>query len=308
MVARPGVDWLTLSVPDEVAGHLLGETDRAGDGHAGRGFRQSEERLCVGGRVWRRWGPFQPSKQWGTSYESWEWDGCQARAAARAMRGRDGRPSRVDVAFDFSCSPELTACQLVEGWRSEGQPSQSVGGQTMAVSGDEPWLTRYVGAQSSDRRIRVYRKDVQDPTFDLGAVMRVELVLKDRRAREWWAVWQRDEDSALAAAAAHVEAMTGWAPLPESGELPEREAVESADVVGELFAFVQQHGQSIATWESMGVPVVELCMERAAQAGRSGRCRMRQRAARIAAQGVDAVVGAVRVLLAGGRQAASTGG
>ena len=77
------IDYLTVSVAPDTAKFLLSgnNTTLYQAGYGRHGFQSSEQRLCIGGRCWRRWQPTQSNnsliRQWG-DYESWEFDGQQA--------------------------------------------------------------------------------------------------------------------------------------------------------------------------------------------------------------------------------------
>jgi hypothetical protein len=297
---RPGVDFLTLSMPEAVGGLLVGETELEEAGSPRPGFKSSERRVCLGGSCWRRWEPHQPAKGWGLGYESWEWEGDAADGAAGRMRDRESRASRADVEFTYACEPGLTACQVVDAWRDPAKPEKTREGFVIGASGDEPWLTRYVGASSSERRVRVYRWDRKHlwlGGIEAPPLLRVELVLKGEHARSWWRAYQGAVDEGRRVAAAHVHAMTGVRLVTGSLEVPEREPDAVADVASDLFEFMEQNAGKIAAFEAAGVDVIGLARERAESARRETVWRMKQRVKRLKRAGPERVVDAVRSMM-----------
>lgn len=250
------LDYLTVTVPESGASALLSETQFEEPGKSGRGFRQSERRLCTGGDCWRRWEPVSPSAAWGLSYESWEFSGPQAYPSADRLRARECRPSRVDVCWNFSVPEELTACVFAEPLTLRAQER----GIEPGVSGHNNINTRYIGSINSDRRIRIYRKDKRDEAWliDRGPVLRVELVLKGARALAWWAVWCRSQSDAYAAAAAHLVDMVGWSPVGEVGIMPPVLPSPTVDAAQAVFHFMRQHGSELASLQDAGVDIFGL--------------------------------------------------
>ena len=160
-----GLDFLTVSLPDATAGLLLAESEHSENGHGFHSFRRSEERLIMGGRAWRRWEPGQPCKLWGTGYESWETSGAASDSFGMSLRGRPCKPTRVDAAWDFSVPETFTSDDFLAAIAAhvEGQIL------TTGISGQAGVNTRYVGSPQSEKRLRIYRKDLQDPC--LGAML-----------------------------------------------------------------------------------------------------------------------------------------
>lgn len=288
-----GVDFLTLSVPEPSGASLLADTMPDEDGTARAGFRRSEKRLCLGGHCWRRWEPHQASGTWGTQYESWEWSGPESGWAADRCRSLEGRPSRVDVAWDFPT--QMTSDELANQLLVVAEPR----GFTDGISGQNGVNTRYIGGKQSERRLRIYRKDLEDLLWAeiYGPTLRVELVMKNETAHAWWPVWCRSRDEGFAAAAAHCDAMTGWAPQREVGEVPESVPVEGLDEAASLFAFLQQHGPTLAAFEQAGVPVLELARDRVQQLNRHSASRYRRRVRSIREVGADRLVQLVGQML-----------
>jgi len=213
------------------------------------------------------------------------------------MRGRECKPSRVDLAFDYNCDDDLTPCKLVDRWRDPLNECKTREGFTIGASGQEPMLTRYIGSRDSEVFIRIYRKDHQDPTFWGCPTMRVEVVMKSRRAREWWRVWCDDMDEATRSAAAHVERMAGVRIIEGTLDLPEREEMEAKNEALSLFRLIEQHGSQIAAYEDAGIDVIALARDRAGVVSRETKWRMARRTKSIIAAGADNVLRAARGML-----------
>lgn len=303
------VDWLSVTVgPSEDAGsvgaYLMTLSTLDEPGRPQRGFKQSERRAVIGGYAWRKWDPYVRSERWGDRYESWECSGSPASSMSMHLRGRAPvKPTRVDVAFDFQCDEDQTSDAVAEAMRERHEAR----GLTSGVSGQDGVNTRYIGAASSDYRVRIYRKDLQDPAFrDLidVPVMRVELVLKADRAWAWWTLWDCDMDRALAAASSFVHEVTGLRPLPGEHGWPELVMPDGADVAGQLAMFIEQHGSLLATMQAAGVDVVALAKDHAAwsagrpgPAGRQARSRMLARTRAVREVGADVLASMVASIL-----------
>lgn len=259
---RVGVDWLSVTTGPEASAGLEGWTIFGEEGRPQRGFLGSEERVCLGGRCWRKMGPRQPSKRWGREYESWEWSGsATAWAASRWLRGReDVKPTRVDVAFDFEVPDGLRA----EVVAAAIAPHLAARGITPGIVGEGDDFTCYAGAKSSEIRVRIYRKDLKDSAWliDLGHTLRVEVVMKGETAEAWWQTWQRSEQQAYAVAADHVLRLTG---LQMQAEIAEAEALgnttSASDFAQLCFEFVAQYASHLEAADRVGVDLPALSRE-----------------------------------------------
>jgi hypothetical protein len=256
------VDWLSITVGARAAERLCATSERASEGKHARGFRKSELRTVAGGEAWRKWEPWEESQRFGYEYECWEYSGFEANCAACAVRSLAAsmpgqvRPSRADVAFDFGVDERYRSCD----WAAAAKPFAAANRITMGISGQGEIFTHYVGASTSARRIRCYRKDLQSQqvAFEIGPMLRVELVLKDEQARAWWPIWERDVDEAKRSAGEHIRRMAGCRVLAEAGEIPELELCEDIDPAQLVFQFVQQHGSWLQLLMEKGVDIGRL--------------------------------------------------
>ena len=303
------VDFLTVTVgapdvfPDGAGAYLLGHTKLDEPGFARPGFAASEKRTCLGGYAWRRMEPRQPSHDFGLDYESWECEGGAAQGLSRDLRGVGPvRPSRVDVAFDLAVSAAMTSDELVKRLQ---QASGEVGGhhlrgRSLGISGQGGVNTCYVGSSRSEKRVRIYRKDLQSEAFAefFGPTLRVELVLRGDESRRWWAVWQDEEDRGKRAAATVLRSMTGLHVLEGVEDLPEVERPEAASEGENLFQFVKQNGAKLEAWRQSGIDVMALVAESHGVPGnRMAASRQRRRLRALAEAGPGAVVSIARALL-----------
>lgn len=295
-----GVDFLTVSMGLEDAAWLRGRGRLLDDGGPRPGFLRSQLWEVMGGQAWRRFDPRQPSKLWGLDYESWEASGSASWCLARDLRGRVVRPSRVDVAWDYEVPPEVladeAAAPFIEGARRKGFGS--------GISGHGGVNTLYIGSPNSERRIRVYRRDLRDPAvlFVQGPILRVEVVLRGDVARAWWPVYAASESAGFAAAAAHVFEMTGRRVQPEVGAVPElAERPAAIDAAQMVLHFVEQHASMIDAIGHAGIDLFGLAG--LVRQGWSQRTvyRHRQRVAALVSAGGDRVESIVRVMIEAGR-------
>lgn len=288
-----GVDYLTVTVGSTAAQDLLVQTDHDEDGYGVEGFRSSELRLCLGGECWRRWDPRSPSKRWGLDYESWRWPGECARLAWMHLPREDVRASRIDVAFDFQCGRDVRPEHLVQ----HVAPWLKQRGIKTGSTGEDGVYTWYIGGKQSERRIRVYRRDLRDGSgvlVEMGAVLRVELQLTDDHADAMLQVLSRGGTQVgWAAAAAHIREMTGLE-VQTCGEVPTLPTVEDADQEAQLWQFIEQHGERMDAWARMGVDVLRLAREFSQTRSRMTKWRACKRLERWACVDWEQVVGRIR--------------
>lgn len=294
-----GVDFLTVSVNRAVAGFLLGSTAYREGGVARPGFKSSQLRDCIGGTCWRRWEPRQESKRWGLDYESWEWASSVADYAARQLLGcgiEDVRPSHVDVAFDFSvASSGLTPDAFCEAVRGH----YSALGIKDGISGEGGVNTLYIGSKSSERRLRVYRKDLQSAGWAsiFGPTLRVELILKGDRAAEWWGSWCESPDDAYRQAAGHVLAMTGLTVVDGAALPPVLSVPDEVHEAERLVAWVRQNAGMLDVCNRAGIDLGVLVLAQVRKQCRMTRYRNRQRVKTLQGLGAQEVTASALSLI-----------
>lgn len=275
------VDQFSVTMSSQVAEkHLLTITSEHEAGYAKQGFKRTERRECLGGVCWRRWEPVSESSSWGLAYESWEWDGGKgggSDAAAEKLRGVDVRPSRVDVAFDFSCDETVTAETIACNDQVQ-QHCRRIGVTADGVSGSGGIFTRYIGSASSPLMIRVYRKDLQNAILGemFGPMIRIELVMRDHYARAWWAVWNHSKQEAYRWAAAQVERLSSLHVI--AGDLPVPEIVHPETKAAEpLLALIDQYGSILVACREAGIDLDALASAKVEAMSRAGKYRHAKR-------------------------------
>lgn len=265
------VDYLTVTIPSRLSSRLLRRTKLEREGGYSEGFNQSELRLCEDGKVWRRFDPRESSNDYGREYESWKYNGPQATPAARYLRRLDDvRPTYVDVAFDFGCRPGDTSDALLEGCREWYQGrglSDGINGNTRPDGQTDN--TRYVGSRSSERRIKIYRKDLRSEAFGAmhGPTLRVEITLKNQHARRWWAMLtDYGFDRAYAVAAAHIQDMSGMECHFGIDDVPELVQPPQSPAAEQLCNTLRQCSGTLRAALESGIDVLDLvhCMTDAA--------------------------------------------
>lgn len=253
-----GVDWLTVSMGNQLAAELLAESEHLEDAGARTGFRRSEKRAIPGGEGWRRWEPRQDAKEWGRQYESWEFSGSSACWPASWLRCRAGvRPSRIDVCWDFSVDTSLMSDAIVD------RASHHVGaaGVSVGIAGQDGVNTRYIGAASSPRRIRIYRKDLQDEAWSIqfGPTLRIELQLRGDASLALWKDWSKSEDRGFASAAGVVHDLTGYRVQSEECNLSRLDVPEATTGALMFARFVSQYASFVEAAEQLGIDLFGLC-------------------------------------------------
>lgn len=291
-----GIDFLTVSMSSEVSAAQQLRGKLVEEGGSRPGFARSELWDVVGGQAWRRYEPRQASRAFGLDYESWEASGGAAACLAWDLIDQPVRPSRVDVAWDFQVDEGLLADEVFERLQAGAERRGFKGG----VSGHGGVNTRYIGSPTSERRIRIYRRDLKDKAvlFHQGPVLRVEVVLRDDVARGWWAVWSRDQAAGWAAAAAHVHEMTGRRVQADVGQVPELERVpEAVDAAQMFFDFVQQHASTVKAAQEAGVDLFGLVGLMSETWAKSTQSRHRRRVGALVAAGAKEVEELVRAMI-----------
>jgi hypothetical protein len=258
-----GIDALTITMGLEADRFLGGLTEHLQPGGAQKGFRATEERMCMGGTYWRKSEPQTASKlAWagaeGRGYVTCEFKGQPSTWAARTLRGQaDVRPSRVDVAWDFNVPDDVRAETIAKLWMPHLEKRRIKSG----ISGEGDVFTHYAGAAASDIRVRCYRRDLKDPwlEFYLGCCLRLELVLRDQHARRFWAVWAEDEQKAYAVAAHYMHRQTGLV-VQEEMEVPPDLVYQDPeeDAAQEVFEFVKQWSSILEHSRQVGIDLPEL--------------------------------------------------
>lgn len=254
-----GYDALTLTVPTETAEVLLHHTEPVQEDPVSvRGFRTAQKHLCMGGECWRRWEPTSSSPVYGTEYESWEFKGTPTFDAVSRMIHHRGRPSRIDIAFDY-CVPEDMYPRDCEKLITE---HADLAGYGISYSGPRDTHTVYVGSRQSERMLRIYRRDIKNPLLAHEGIhlLRFELELKKKMAHAFWAHMREvGIDEAHKAAAAHVATMIGYSPLPEISEVPPLvRTQEDTEAVQMLLQFVKQNAIMLQACDIAGIDVADL--------------------------------------------------
>ena len=248
------IDWLSVTVGDIGSIKLLSMSEFAEDGKPSKGFNRSEKRICIGGHCWRKWKPLQSEKKmgFGKDYESWEFSGGQSGPHLSALVGILCKPTRIDIAFDYAVDKTYFSDYWIEGVKSYLESKK----HSIGVSGQDDVNTRYIGSSQSERRIRIYRKDLQDFSVNvtLGPVLRIELVLKDRYVKAFWKIFSESEQEAFRLAASYICDMSGFSPIPDGlEELPKIEKRMPSGAFKKLFHFIRQNAINIAAFKKAGL-------------------------------------------------------
>lgn len=279
------VDAFTFVCPDGPSGTLATTFSGAPvePGNSQQGFSRTESRACWGGEVWHRWDPYQASKLYGRDYHAWEIAGDHARGLAEfCRRFDDGYPTRVDVAFDFHVLDDsVTAPQLLDLLRPR------IEGRTVGCTGDEPHLTQYIGSRAAMLRIRIYRKDLQQrfgpPT------MRVELIMRQDRARAWWKYYRQDPEDGYRKASAWIEGVCGLRLIEHDGQVPVSEPPAQGSAATTLRQLMLQYGAIISDADRSGVDVVDMAHHAAQRRSRVSQWRGSRFRQEVESVGPDAI-------------------
>lgn len=293
------VDYLTITIPSESAHILVDGTDFAEPGYAKDGFRESEQRSTPAGVVFRRWSPRQKSNAHGLDYESWLFPGPQAAAGVHLAKSiSEARPSRIDIAFDYSCDPFTTSDDVLESFRDHFESLRMTDG----ISGQGGINTRYIGSSSSTRRLRIYRKDLEDEAYAKlhGPTIRLEVVLKDQHAAAWWKHYASGGLSAgFAIAAAHLQYITGQKLVEHHEDVPELVSVDASPPAEHLAQWVKQNASMLCAFCDAGIDLKNLCDMQVKQQNRQARYRRKRKTKTIRDVGPQNVENLAALILSG---------
>jgi len=219
-------------------------------------------------------GPWRESKAYGSEYECWEWASAVADDALQWLPASlEASCSRLDVAFDFVVPDGFMSDDLaawIKPWCESHQLSMGIAGQGSVN-------THYVGSSRSDRRIRIYRRDLREVSewidrhpyrWAMGEgpqiwlrTLRVEVMLRREAADAVWQILQRDREAALAAARGHVREMTGL-PLAECADVPQIKPERPTEGEQLVLAFLDQHGDVLEAMTRAGIDIQALARDR----------------------------------------------
>lgn len=256
-----GFDYLTVSVPSGTSAEILMHQSALDEpGRSSQGFKQSEKRICMGGHCWRKFDPQSPSKLWGLDYESWEYSGVTCVEPIRTLIDQPSRPSRLDIAYDF-CIPhdDLYPMDLEPLFLDRCNER----GIEIDWKGRRLKQTVYVGSDQSERRIRIYRRDLKNLLMaeEGQLILRVELVLQKSMCHDMWRHMRTHGiESAYRAGAAHIAEMIGYAPISADwDDLPEViRTNEDAHAYQMTLQFIQQHAVMLTALNRCGIDVFDL--------------------------------------------------
>jgi hypothetical protein len=179
------------------------------------------------------------------------------------------------------------------------QSSAQARGWSMGISGQGGVNTHYIGTAKSERRIRIYRKDLRDSEYAaMGPLLRVEVVLKAGWASRWWQIWNQDREDGFQVAQGYAEQMLGRPLTPEGGLWADREIKPPSPLAERIHALLRQHGPTLVALADLGFPLVSLARERVTRAHRATQWRMEQKRAEMADIGLAELVAEVRALQA----------
>lgn len=281
-----------------------------------KGFRHHEWRQVWGGNAQRHTGALSRSKRWGKDYELWNWTGKQASCADMVLQRveveqRDWKATRVDIAFDFAVGGDISAPSIGREWEAVTEAQALDSGPT--GQGNEVTWTWYIGGKSSERRIRIYRKDIEsgqchsekDPATGewifrgMPPTMRVELMLRGEHAAKALEHVIEGHTALGRFAAAHVQAMTGFTPCDEVGELPKIDRPEPSGIGRKTAAMIDQYGATLEACLAAGVDLERLLKVREDKMSVRTKQRSRKALAQALEVGSDAITWeAIGLLLA----------
>jgi hypothetical protein len=240
------------------------------------------------------------------AYECWEASGyVSSNLLDLTIPYETARGSRIDWEWTFQCSGDLRPEDIVKAFTSSDRPSHTGGGVSLGIAGQGGVNTCYVGAASSDRRLRVYRKDLQDKSYKAayGPCMRVEAVLKGHYAHRAWDAAQSAAGGSYAhvlakAAAAHIEELTdGVIQIRPDAERPKTLRPATTAAGEAIAAMIRQYWSWLEVCERVGVDLSKLVHQQYRQVGRETEWRHNGRVDQAREVGGDVLTAEVAAIL-----------
>lgn len=297
------VDFLTVTIGSEPAEKLLESTVIVQNGRGDKGFCKSDQRERSGFLFWRSYEPYSESEKYGRNYESWSCAGSDSPKFARWLisSGVYCRASRIDLAYDCRCDKKLSAAEvgdLIAAFAVDHRDLKMGGAETRTRDGVVK--TVYVGGQTSEKRIRIYRKDLEEPEAVDGPTMRFELVGKKWTARTLWALLagyredyreepKRAWDDCMSVGRSLIQQMSGVVLPGPLREPPEKEPQAVRSVISKVEAALRQCGKTFRALRDRGISIDDLLESTEGDMTRWQKCRRNQVLAGIDAEGVDSI-------------------
>ncbi|MFN3241111.1 MAG: hypothetical protein ACE37K_06305 [Planctomycetota bacterium] len=266
---RISLDALTVSLTEsevsEMFGKMIEAVRRTGCntlptmGRPWRDFRKTQRyglsTLNEGAQWYRKYDPQQLAPTLGSDYESWEVMGPAARILADVLKSAPvhvGRASRLDVAFDFACEPDLWPAAIEDAISFHCEHH----GFHIHYQGEREKRTVYVGSPKSERRVRIYRHDL---AHGGGLpILRVEVELRRKHAAEAWRRWWPGGGPAIGLCAGHIEQMTGRAVFVDELTYPAPAPGRDVDLIETSAHGTTQYGGAFEALLRAGVDLTAL--------------------------------------------------
>lgn len=266
---RVSIDALTVSLTaDEVHEMYPAMIDAVGrtgcdirptEGRPWRDFRQTQRyglsTQNEGAQWYRKFDPQHPAPTLGSDYESWEVMGPASRILAEVLKSAPvhaGRASRIDVAFDYACEPDLWPPAIEDAISLHCEHH----GFHIHHQGERETRTVYVGSPKSERRIRIYRHDLAHGGG--MPILRVEVELRRKYAAEAWELWWPQGGPGLALCAGHIEQMTGRIVVVDELTHPAPGVGRDVDLIETAAHGTTQYGGAFEALLRAGVDLVDL--------------------------------------------------
>lgn len=261
------IDWVSLSCSGLYSERLFNKSEicLTKKEPYWKGFKEHQMRK---GRwdelIQRHLSPEVKSARWGKTYELWVWTGgnaqfCKDTIPAEELK-HDRKCTRIDCAFDIACEESLEPERLIKDWQDHCDARNITTGPD--GQGCRQTWTWYVGARGSDRRIRVYRKDKENPAWAMGATMRIELELHRQESNALFWYYERDIEKMWGMAVAHIEDMTGFRISSDVGSIPETENKKPVELSSSLASLVMQYGSILEVIARNKIDIVPLLDKR----------------------------------------------
>ena len=240
----------------------------------------------------RGFGPHTKSKKWGHDYESWTFSGESALLGAKLIRyleidHTEAKCTRADCAFDYFCDSSLTPTGFRDAhsdhWENLGLiPGISGEGELKAHSA-------YLGTLNSERRICIYRKDIESPYSYPYPTLRVEMRLRGDFAQGAFYALGLGDQAFAKRCGGHVLQMMGFQPIADDCEIPIRESKPKTKFASALAAMVDQWCDVLTVANREGIDLEKLCNRRLARSSPMAKSRRRARTKEVREAGKEQI-------------------
>jgi len=186
-------------------------------------------------------------------------------------------PSRLDYAMDFSCPLDYFPRHFIEDCRP--WLNTHCVGIGVHTAGPEFEGTRYIGSRSSERMIRIYRKDLEDKLIARtdGPVLRIELEAKGFHSKRiFFDGYKSGYNQAVLSSLQHCQLLTGVYFGAHPSKLKNSNRLKNTNGFKRVYSLLNQYGPVISALMAAGVDLKGLSALKSSYSSNESRRRARR--------------------------------